>query len=125
MALQICPECNSQVSTTAKSCPSCGYREKKKGYVGVIVVLLLVAIVVGYAGKRMLGENPILDALMNIQTPLLVGEVPSDARQLAPHVESYLVSGRKLPNPISDGVRGLDLACESSRRSCFSQPRRL
>ena len=39
--------------------------------------------------------------------------------------ETYLVSGRKLPNPISDGVRGLDLACESSRRSCFSQPRRL
>ena len=32
---------------------------------GVIIVFLLVAIVIGYAGVRLLGGNPILDALTN------------------------------------------------------------
>lgn len=37
MGLIKCPECNKKISDTAKSCPNCGYKIKRKEY---IVILL-------------------------------------------------------------------------------------
>lgn len=63
MALLECPECNHSISTSAKFCPSCGYKEKKKGCFGVTLVILLFTFVLGYAAVRLTGKNPILDAI--------------------------------------------------------------
>ncbi len=39
MALTHCPECKKEISSTAKSCPHCGYHPKKKGCITYVLYL--------------------------------------------------------------------------------------
>lgn len=54
MALIECPECNKQVSETAKTCPHCGYKlnadkikRRNKTILWVILICILVAAAIG------------------------------------------------------------------------------
>jgi hypothetical protein len=47
MALINCPECNKEISNTAKTCPSCGYRLTEKKYKKIIIPIILVAMFIG------------------------------------------------------------------------------
>jgi hypothetical protein len=55
MALQQCPECKGTVSSTANSCPHCGYIKKSKGSKGgcipaliwIIVILIVFVFLIG------------------------------------------------------------------------------
>ena len=53
MALIKCPECNHEMSDTAKSCPNCGYRPNKMGFLqanrkalGVLIAIVSVVAVI-------------------------------------------------------------------------------
>lgn len=58
MALIKCPECNHEMSDTAKVCPNCGYRACKKGAVQInakvtgilITIVCVVAVILVIAG---------------------------------------------------------------------------
>ena len=62
MALIKCPECNHEMSDTAKTCPNCGYRLSKKrlvqgkgkaiGILIAIVSVLVIVLVVFGVGKK-------------------------------------------------------------------------
>ena len=45
MALVKCKECNKEISSTAKQCPSCGYKIKKVGLFWPIIIGLML---IGY-----------------------------------------------------------------------------
>tara|TARA_A100001015_G_scaffold242024_1_gene276431 strand:- start:45 stop:482 length:438 start_codon:yes stop_codon:yes gene_type:complete len=45
MALVKCKECNKEISSTAKQCPSCGYKIKKAGLFWPIIIGLML---IGY-----------------------------------------------------------------------------
>lgn len=51
MALVKCKECSNQISTTAKACPVCGAKVKKRvgvlGWIFVLVIILPVAVGIG------------------------------------------------------------------------------
>jgi rubrerythrin len=46
MALIQCPECNHEMSDTARICPNCGYKAKKSINKKQIIVICYVAIVI-------------------------------------------------------------------------------
>jgi hypothetical protein len=58
MALTKCKECGKEISTEAKSCPSCGVVLKKKtGYFFYIVVSLLIVILLFMVGSLMNSDS--------------------------------------------------------------------
>ena len=49
MALEKCPECSAEVSSTAKSCPKCGFdlaKKRQHAQVGCVVGLIVAVVVV-------------------------------------------------------------------------------
>lgn len=51
MAMKVCKECGTEISSSAKVCPKCGKKQKmSKGAIGAIVVLLLIVIVAASGG---------------------------------------------------------------------------
>lgn len=54
MAMKICKDCGTEVSKTAKTCPKCGRKLKKKG---LGVVLGIVIIFIGLIGIASGGNN--------------------------------------------------------------------
>ena len=52
MALIKCPECNKEISDTAKRCPNCGYKFPIKNKKNIcIIILIIIAIVVIVCGS--------------------------------------------------------------------------
>lgn len=47
MALVKCKECGKEISSTAKQCPQCGYKEKRMIQKKTIVIALLCVLVIG------------------------------------------------------------------------------
>lgn len=45
MALQPCPECGREISTTATSCPHCGAKTRSRRLSDVAILLLVAALV--------------------------------------------------------------------------------
>lgn len=55
MALTKCRECGSSVSTSAKSCPSCGIRKPGKkpgGFATAIALIIILLMIIGSFGKK-------------------------------------------------------------------------
>lgn len=50
MALIKCPECNKEISDTAKRCPNCGYKfpTNAKKNIMIIFVSILIIIILGF-----------------------------------------------------------------------------
>lgn len=52
MALIKCPECNKEISDTAKRCPNCGYKFPIKNKKNIcIIILVIIAIVIIVSGS--------------------------------------------------------------------------
>lgn len=55
MALIRCPECGNDYSSTAKSCPKCGYRNTVKPSIkkfAGIILLLIILLVIYYIVRK-------------------------------------------------------------------------
>lgn len=61
MALINCPECNTQVSDTAVSCPSCGYSFKTRINKPLIILALVLGLFGAIVGFTI--GNPIFGAI--------------------------------------------------------------
>ena len=60
MSLVLCEECNKQISSTAGSCPYCGFKPKKLGFLGFLGYTILGIFVISFLfGKFMGGETRI------------------------------------------------------------------
>lgn len=57
MALVNCPECNKEVSDTAKRCPHCGYKAKNNKKMIIITSVIIVLLVVFFVFK---GSNSVI-----------------------------------------------------------------
>lgn len=44
MALVNCPECKNEISDKSKICPHCGFKRKKIGLLGKIIIIFLIGL---------------------------------------------------------------------------------
>ena len=55
MALVTCRECKGQISSEAKACPHCGYRDTRSSKGGFLFALIILSIAAGVFGSIPLG----------------------------------------------------------------------
>lgn len=66
MPLVTCHECLSEISTTAKACPSCGALQKKDGFPWVkIIIAIPAAFVVAVLASNAISPDPQSDEKYN------------------------------------------------------------